>query len=68
MEISVFIEKDNKNLVVNVKDSSKIKDLAKKLGIKLNTVIIAQNNNLVTEDAELKNKDRIKIMSVVSGG
>ncbi len=42
--------------------------LLKKLNINLVTVLVVKNGILVTEDSKLSEKDKIKILSVVSGG
>ena len=42
--------------------------LLKKLKINPETALIAKNNELVTEDEKLSDKDEIKILSVISGG
>lgn len=67
MEIKVFIEKQNKTKTVLMKKAD-VKELLKKLKINPVTVIVVKENKLLTEDHVLKNKDKIKILSVVSGG
>ena len=67
MKINVFIEKENKNKTINT-NKSKISDLLKELNINPTTVIITKDNEVITEDTNLKNKDKIEILSVVSGG
>ena len=44
------------------------KDLLKKMEINPVTVIVSRNNDVVLEDEKLKDKDDIKIISVISGG
>ena len=68
MKIKVFIERTNKNLIVDIKENSTILDLLKQLQINKTTVLTAKNHTLVTEDTLLKNKDSIQILSVISGG
>lgn len=48
--------------------SSNVKGMLKELKIFSNTVIVAVNGEVVSEDYEFKEKDKIKILSVVSGG
>ncbi len=62
----VFIEKENKQ--VNIKFKGTAKQLLKKLSINQGTVIIAKNNEIVTEEVQLKDTDDLKILSVISGG
>ena len=61
----VYIERENKT--VKVKDLI-IKEILKKLNINPTTVIITKNNELITEDAKLSERDKIKILPVISGG
>ncbi len=63
--MKVFIEREDKEKEVK---AGTIKELLKKLNINPVTVIVAKNNELVTEDEKLNEKDEIKIISVISGG
>jgi len=67
MEINVFIEKENKQEKVELKENS-VKKLLEKLNINPVEVITTRNNELILEDEELKEGDSIKILSVISGG
>mgnify|MGYP001571547705 CR=1 FL=1 len=68
MAIEVFIERENRNKSVEAKGKMVIKDLLKELNVNPVTVIVVKNNELVTEDSLVNDKDKIKLMSVVSGG
>ena len=68
MKINVFIERENKKKTLNLKNGSTTLDLLKSLNINPVTVIVSKNKELITEDQKLRNKDEIKIHSVVSGG
>jgi len=48
--------------------STNVKDMLKELKILKNTVVVSVDGELVTEDYKIKEKDKIKILSVVSGG
>ena len=63
--VKVFIEKKNKTVNVN---SNNVKDLLDKLKINPETVLIVKNGELTTIDARIKDKDNIRLLSVVSGG
>lgn len=63
--MKVYIEQTGKN--VNAKAPS-VGALLKKLNINPVTVLVVKNSALVTEDAKLSEKDKVKILSVVSGG
>ncbi len=63
--MEVFIEREDKAKEVKAKT---VKELLSKLKINPITVLVAKNNELVTEDAKLSDKDKVKIISVISGG
>lgn len=63
--MKVYIEQTGKN--VSIKAPS-VGALLKKLNINPVTVLIVKNGTLVTEDSKLTEKDKVKILSVVSGG
>jgi sulfur carrier protein ThiS len=62
----IFIEESNQHKTL--KFSGTAGKLLKKLNINPETVLIAKNNELITEDESLSDKDEIKILSVISGG
>ena len=61
----VFIERSNEKKDVT---ASSVKELLVALKINPTTVLVVKNNELVTEDAALKNTDEIKLLSVISSG
>lgn len=61
----VYLEKTDEYKEVKAKT---IKEIVEKLKINTTTVIITKNNELVTEDAKITDKDEIKFLSVISGG
>lgn len=63
--MKVFIEKENRTKEVKAKD---VKEVLEKLKINPETVLTVVNDELVTEDRKLSNKDEVKILNVVSGG
>ena len=68
ININVFIDRENKNINVNLEHNSKVTDLLKKININPVTVIVSRNDELILEDEQLKDKDEIKILSVISCG
>lgn len=68
MKIKVFYDRENKEKTIELGNNSSVKDLLEKLGINPVTVIVSKNNDVVLEDEKLKDKDDIKIISVISGG
>ncbi len=65
MKINVYIEREDKDIMVEV---NSIDELFKKLKINPGTVLIVRNNTLITNKTKLKNNNRIRLLSVVSGG
>ncbi|MBI2650726.1 MoaD/ThiS family protein [Candidatus Woesearchaeota archaeon] len=68
IKVSVFVDKDNRNAVIELVDNTQVRDLLMKLNINPVTVIISRNNELILEDEKLNDNDEIKILSVISGG
>jgi len=64
--MEVFIEADN--TIKKVKFNGTVLQLLKKLNVNSETVIISKNDELVTEDEKLTDKDDVKLLSVISGG
>jgi len=63
--VKVFIEKENKTK--NVKAQT-MKELLQKLNINPEEVLTIKNNELVTLETKVTEKDSIKLLSVISGG
>jgi sulfur carrier protein ThiS len=64
--MKVFIEPHNKE--VDIEFNGSVKSLLQKLKINPETVLVTKNNKLLIEADKVKNKDNIKILSVISGG
>ena len=61
--------------VINLKDNKKIeikantvKELLEKLNLNETTVIVTRNNEIILDNTKLLEKDKIKIIPIVSGG
>ena len=65
MKIDVFLERTDENRTVEARS---IPEILEKLDINPQTVIVVKNDELVTEDETLEEKDKIKLLSVISGG
>jgi len=63
--MKVFLEKENKTKEVKAKT---IKEVLEKLKINPITVLTVVNDELVTDDRKLGDKDKVKLLEVVSGG
>ena len=68
MKVNVYIEREKKNVEIELKDKSTVKDLLNNLNINTVTVITTKEDEVITEDYKLNDKDKIEIHSVVSGG
>jgi len=68
IKIKVFVDRENKNIEMEIGKNSIVKDLLDKLKINPVTVIVSRENELITEEERLKDKDKIRILSVISGG
>ena len=64
--MEVFIEKQDKQIVLD--KSCTALELLKELDINPAEVLIVKNNEVVLEDEPLSETDKIRILSVVSGG
>ena len=68
INISVFIDRENKTESLKLAGNSTVFDMLEALKINPITVIISRNNELILEDEHLNNNDKLKILSVISGG
>jgi sulfur carrier protein ThiS len=68
MQINVFYDKENKEKIIELDTNSSVKDLLEKTNINPVTVIASRDDNILTEDQKLNDKDKIKLISVISGG
>jgi sulfur carrier protein len=66
--MKVYIEKQDKHLVLDKKKLVKAVDVLKELKINPSTVILVKNDEIILEDELLEKNDDIKILSVISGG
>ncbi len=64
--MKIFIEKQNKEVEHAFKGT--VQQLLAMLEINPETVLVVKNDELVTLDEALLDKDKIKILSVISGG
>ena len=64
--MEIYLEKEDRIIRKDFDGSGKL--LLKMLKITAESVIIVRNDEVITEDVQLSNNDRIKILSVISGG
>ena len=68
MQINVFFDRENKEKTIELDINSSVRDLLTKMNINPVTVIISRYNNIITENETINDKDKIKLISVISGG
>ena len=64
--MKVYIEKEQKEKKIKFEGS--VKELLIKLKINSETVIVTKNDELISINEKISDKDKIKILSVISGG
>ncbi|MEM3373720.1 MAG: MoaD/ThiS family protein [Candidatus Woesearchaeota archaeon] len=64
--MDIYLERENKK--INIKFKGKVKDLLKRLNLNSEEVLVVKGEDLLNEDDILNDNDKVKIMSVVSGG
>lgn len=67
MNIELFIEKENRTNIINFSGNT-VKDLLKEIKINPETVIVVRRGEVLTEKESLQDKDKIELLSVISGG
>ena len=68
IKVNIFVDRNNLNKTLELDNNSIVSDLLKELDINPVTVIVSRNNELILEEEKLNNNDKIKILSVISGG
>ena len=65
MKITAYLERTKETKLINIKDYN---DIFIKLNLNPEAMLILKDNELITERTKLKDKDKIRIMPVISGG
>jgi sulfur carrier protein len=68
MQIQIFLDRKKEEKTVEVDENTSVKDLLTKINVNPVTVIVSKDNNILTEDEKLNDNDKIKLISVISGG
>lgn len=66
--MEIFIEKNNKTINLELNEPKKLIEILNKLKITKESIILVKNNEIALEDTLVEDKDKLKILSVVSGG
>ena len=67
MKITVTTERTKTTETISFQGKT-VKELLGQLSINSETVLVVRNNEVITEDETLSDKDQIKLLSVISGG
>lgn len=67
MELTIVQERNSTTEKINFSGKT-VKELLDHLKINPEIVILTRKNQVLTEEDSLKNKDKIEILSVISGG
>tara|TARA_Y100000310_G_scaffold344387_1_gene456896 strand:+ start:2967 stop:3176 length:210 start_codon:yes stop_codon:yes gene_type:complete len=68
VKFKAYIERDEITKELNLDGSPEVKDLLNALDINPVSVIVTKNGEVCTEDEKISPNDKLKIISVVSGG
>ena len=68
MQINVFFDRENKEKIIELDINSSVKDLLTKMNVNPVTVIVSRDDNIITEDEKVNDSDKIRLISVISGG
>lgn len=64
----IYLERENRIINLELKKSKRLKDILDDLNITISSVILTKNGEITLEDDEILDSDKVKILSVVSGG
>lgn len=67
MEINIFIEREKSTRTVCIQRDT-VTDLLEELKINPETVLVVRKGEVLTEKEILQDKDKIELLSVISGG
>jgi len=68
MEITAFLERENRQTTVALAAKATVKDLLGKLQINPETVLVVRKGSVILPAVSLQDKDTVKLLSVISGG
>ena len=66
--MEIFIERKNTTKHIKLKQPIQLKEVLKNLKITNNSVILVKNDEVCLESELINDNDKLKILSVVSGG
>jgi sulfur carrier protein ThiS len=67
MNITVEFERENTTKTVEFTGTT-VKEFLSQLNVNEQTVLVVRNNQVITSDISLQEKDFLRLLSVISGG
>lgn len=68
MQVTVFIQRENKKKIVKLEKGATVKTLLRTLKINPEVVLVARKKTIILADTPLNDKDALELLSVISGG
>ncbi|EWG07468.1 MAG: hypothetical protein ASUL_03129 [Candidatus Aramenus sulfurataquae] len=68
MKVKVLLVREKREVLVDLPENSRVKDLVKSLGYNVQGVVVLRNDVPIVEDDFLRNGDELKIILTASGG
>lgn len=68
MKIKVFLESENREQTIDIAKDATIAELMKKLHLLSSENVPVRNNEITIEQTKIKQGDKIKFLTVASGG
>lgn len=66
--MEIFFEKTNTTQNIKLSKPKSLKEILKELNVNINSVILVKNDEICLEECVVLDTDRVKLLSVVSGG
>jgi sulfur carrier protein ThiS len=66
--ISVHVSYQGKKSRISVRPGSEVGEVLEKAGINKETVIVRKGEEIIPDNDKLKDKDRIEVLKIISGG
>ncbi len=66
--MEIFVERDNKTIEHKLEKETPLNSILKELKISSESVILVKNDEICLEDELVCDSDKVKLLSVISGG
>jgi len=68
INMEIYFEKTNATKTIKLTKPTTLKEILQKESITIESVILVKNNCVCLEETKVNNDDKVKLLSVVSGG